>query len=108
MPDVKTQGGGVWFDHPIDHPIDFSKDFTIAYQAYFGYKDSGADGMALVFKTTSNVEIGSGEEVLRYHNIKPSVIIEFDTHQNPIKGDPLYNHIALMSNGALYHLFYYN
>ena len=40
MPDVKTQGGGVWFDHPID----FSKDFTISYQNYFGDKDIGADG----------------------------------------------------------------
>ncbi|GAL64392.1 lectin-like domain-containing protein [Algibacter lectus] len=97
--DSDGQVGGVWFDYPID----FSNDFTIAYQNYFGANDTGADGMALVFKTTSNVEIGSGGEVLGYHNIKPSVIIEFDTHQNPTIGDPLYDHIALTSNGISDH-----
>ncbi len=53
----RNNAGGIWYDNPID----FSNDFTIYYQNNFGDRDSnGADGMALVFKTTPDAAIGTG------------------------------------------------
>ncbi|MEL0653241.1 T9SS type B sorting domain-containing protein [Algibacter sp. TI.3.09] len=98
-PDIDGQVGGVWFDYPID----FSNDFTIAYQNYFGNDNDGADGMALVFKLTPDIVIGGSGGGLGYEGIPSSLIIEFDTHHNPSRDDPSFDHIALMSNGSSYH-----
>ena len=75
-PAVNNQSGGVWYDNSID----FSNDFTIYYQSYFGSNDAnGADGMALVFKRTSNPVIGvSGGGVVE-REFSPKVF-----HQNQL------------------------
>ncbi|MDO7138856.1 lectin-like domain-containing protein [Algibacter lectus] len=98
-PDLRGQAGGVWFDHPID----FSSDFIIAYQAYFGKDDSGADGMGLVFKGTPEAEIGSAAGGMGYRGISPSLTLEFDTYYNPTSGDIKEDHIALIENGVTDH-----
>ena len=78
------QGGAVWYNHPIN----FNNPFTISYQAYFGLNQSGGDGMALVFKSNNNNELGSTGEGIGYGGISPSMIFEFDTYWNSGKGDP--------------------
>ncbi|MCA0131701.1 lectin-like domain-containing protein [Winogradskyella alexanderae] len=99
--DVLNQSGGVWYDNAID----FDEDFSILYQNNFGSKDSnGADGMALVFKSTPAPEIGNSGGGLGYQGISPSLTVEFDTYQNniPAEGllaDPFFDHIAIMANG---------
>ncbi|WP_405292413.1 lectin-like domain-containing protein [Algibacter sp. Ld11] len=98
-PDLRGQAGGVWFDHPID----FSSDFIISYQNYFGKNNGGADGMALVFKTTTDFEIRPNGGDLGYEGIPNSLIVEFDTYQNINKGDPGSDHIALVTNGVSDH-----
>ena len=62
-PDQGYRAGGVWYDNPID----FADDFTIYYQNNFGDIDAtGADGMALVFKTTPDPVIGRTANGLGY------------------------------------------
>ena len=95
-PEAGNNAGGIWYDNPID----FSNDFTIYYQNNFGDRDSnGADGMALVFKTTSDAAIGGSGEGIGYSGINNSLIVEFDTYQNGNQGDPFYDHLAITKNG---------
>ena len=94
-PALDFQTGGVWYDNAID----FSNDFTVYYQNYFGSNDAnGADGMALVFKRTSNPVIGVSGGGVGYEGITQSMIVEFDTWQNTDRNDPVYDHIAIMKN----------
>ncbi|MEM6515136.1 MAG: T9SS type B sorting domain-containing protein [Bacteroidota bacterium] len=103
--DILNQTGAVWYDNPID----FDNDFTIIYQNNFGFKDvNGADGMALVFKSTAAAELGNAGGGLGYQGITPSLVVEFDTYQNnvPSEGlldDPFFDHIAIMANGNPFH-----
>jgi len=97
---LQSQKGGVWYDNPID----FSNDFTINYQNNFGDNDfSGADGMALVFKTTPDEIIGDAGGGLGYQGINNSLIVEFDTWLNGDRGDPFYDHLAITKNGNATH-----
>ncbi len=104
--DQLNQAGGAWFLNPID----FDQDFTIYYQNNFGTKDgNGADGMALVFKTTSAPEIGGVGGGMGYEGIDNSLIIEFDTFQNNNPGignlgDPFYDHVAILRDGNPSHI----
>lgn len=99
-PDAEFQSGGVWYNNPID----FDEDFTIYYQNNFGNKDiDGADGMALVFKGTSVPEIGDPGGGLGFRGISPSLVVEFDTWQNPENTDPAEDHIAILRNGNPIH-----
>ena len=103
--DILNQSGGVWYDNAID----FDEDFTISYQNNFGSKDTdGADGMALVFKSTATPELGNAGGGLGYQGISPSLVVEFDTYQNniPAEGllaDPFFDHIAILANGNPFH-----
>ena len=78
------QGGAVWYNHPIN----FNNPFTISYQAYFGDNQSGADGMALVFKNNNNNVLGETGKGIGYGGIPNSMSFEFDTFWNSDKGDP--------------------
>ena len=99
-PALDFQTGGIWYDNAID----FSNDFTVYYQNYFGSNDAnGADGMALVFKRTSNPVIGVSGGGVGYEGITQSMIVEFDTWQNTDRNDPVYDHIAIMKNGISNH-----
>ena len=99
-PALDFQTGGVWYDNAID----FSNDFTVYYQNYFGSNDAnGADGMALVFKRTSDPVIGTSGGGVGYEGITQSMIVEFDTWQNTDRNDPVYDHIAIMKNGISNH-----
>ena len=99
-PEGQYKAGGVWYDNPID----FSNDFTIYYQNNFGDIDAtGADGMALVFKTTPDPVIGRTANGLGYLGINNSLIVEFDTFENGDVGDPYYDHLAIMKNGNVTH-----
>ena len=99
-PAVPTQSGGVWYDNAID----FSNDFTIYYQNYFGSNDAnGADGMALVFKRTSDPVIGGSGGGVGYEGITQSMIVEFDTYKNTDRNDPVNDHISIMKNGISNH-----
>ncbi|AOR28005.1 hypothetical protein FORMB_09550 [Formosa sp. Hel1_33_131] len=90
------QGGAVWYNHPIN----FNNPFTISYQAYFGLNQSGGDGMALVFKSNNNNELGSTGEGIGYGGISPSMIFEFDTYGTAEKGILVLNLMKITSHST--------
>uniref|UniRef100_UPI0021D1E434 L-type lectin-domain containing protein n=1 Tax=Aureivirga marina TaxID=1182451 RepID=UPI0021D1E434 len=95
-PNTYSQSGAIWYENQID----LTKNFVLLYSANFGSNDSnGADGMALVFKSTSTPEIGSLGGGVGFQGIFPALGIEFDTWKNGGKGDPNYDHIAIIKNG---------
>uniref|UniRef100_UPI0018CA3F1B L-type lectin-domain containing protein n=1 Tax=Aureivirga sp. CE67 TaxID=1788983 RepID=UPI0018CA3F1B len=99
-PDLNGQSGAVWYENEID----FNQDFTILYNSNFGVNDSwGADGMALIFKTTSTPEIGNLGGGIGYQGIDDSIVVEFDTWHNGGAGDPSYDHISILKNGSNNH-----
>jgi gliding motility-associated-like protein len=84
-------------------PIDFSQPFTNTVTMYFGSDDEGADGICMVYQQSSDGlsacgvlggQIGAG-------TIENSLIIEFDTWQNPEFADPFQDHIAANVNGDM-------
>lgn len=98
--DVTAQGGSVFYDNAID----FTSDFEIIFDANFGDNDAdGADGLVFVFKTTAIPELGITGGGLGYEGINNSLAIEFDTWQNGERGDPVEDHMALISNGNTDH-----
>jgi gliding motility-associated-like protein len=93
---INTQGGSVWNENLIDLTDPF--DFT--FNVYLGANDGGADGIAFMLQPIST-SIGSTGGGLGYEGISPSLAVEVDTYQNG--WDPVYDHIALMSNGVVDH-----
>jgi len=80
--------------------IDLTKSFDVVFDAYFGDKNSGADGMTFTIQQQST-NAGSPGGGLGAGGITPSLIVEFDTYQNG--GDPSYDHIGISKNGVLNH-----
>lgn len=59
--------------------------------------------MALVFKTNPTAVLGNSGGGMAYEGIANSLIVEFDTFQNPGLGDPVFDHIAVQTNGIPNH-----
>lgn len=98
-PELNSQEGAVWKDSVID----LSDDFDLRFSINLGDKDgTGADGMSFVLQQ-DNDGLGIGGGSLGYEGLNNSLAIEFDTYQNGIFGDPTYDHIAMLSNGSVYH-----
>ena len=91
---LTNQSGSVWYLNTVD----ISKPFDLYFEVNLGCSNGGADGMAFVLQQVSS-SVGSSGGGLGYQGISPSVAIEFDTYQNGNWGDPVYDHIAIMSNG---------
>lgn len=99
-PALNSQGGWIYYSNIID----FSSDFSIVFNGNFGSNDAnGADGMTMVMKSSSTAQFGDTGGGLGYDGISSSMAVEFDTWQNAERGDPTYDHIALISNGSTFH-----
>jgi len=64
--------------------VDFREPFTIAFNAYFGYKDrNGADGIAAVFHNDprGSGALGLSGSALGAGGIQNGIALEFDTYQ---------------------------
>ncbi|WP_299115523.1 L-type lectin-domain containing protein, partial [uncultured Winogradskyella sp.] len=97
---INNQRGAVWYENTID----FNSDFDMIFDLNMGSNDAnGADGIVLVFKTSSTPEVGNSGGGLAYQGINNNLAIEFDTWQNGENGDPFSDHIALISNGNVSH-----
>lgn len=91
--------GSVWYQEKVD----ISKSFDVYLDIFLGNKDAnGADGMAFVLQPL-NTNLGSAGLDLGYGGILPSVAVEFDTYENVDRGDPPYDHVAIMKEGAGFH-----
>ena len=97
--DVNNSSGSIWNPDKID----LSESFEVVMQIYLGCKDaSGADGIVFGFQPVST-SLGSAGGGLGFENIIPSLGIEFDTYQNINSGDPVFDHLAIISNGSVNH-----
>ncbi|WP_158281523.1 lectin-like domain-containing protein [Sediminitomix flava] len=98
--DQRDQRSAVWKADKMN----MFRNFEMRLKAYFGNKDSGADGMALVLHndvrgTAAEGDNNQGGSAMGASNISHSVIIEFDTYQNGEIGDPAGDHVAFYKNG---------
>ena len=111
-PSVNAQQGAAWNDIQLD----VSQPFCIHLSVNLGTNDGGADGMAFILHqlgpnqtTTStggnmgygNYDPPSGTFI--NPTFDPSIVIEFDTWENPGFGDPFYDHVALQRDGTNNH-----
>ncbi|WP_247235244.1 lectin-like domain-containing protein [Telluribacter sp. SYSU D00476] len=99
--DKGWQSGAVWYSDTLDITASFDIEFTMN----FGNNDTdGADGMVFVMQTRGNNALGTRGHGLGFEDFKPSLGIEFDTHENRRESnDPGYDHIAVLRDGNINH-----
>ena len=111
-PATNGQQGAAWYDTQLD----VSLPFCLHLSVNLGISNGGADGMALVFHqlgpnqptTTTGGNVGYGNfdgatNSFIAPTFDPSIVIEFDTWNNPNFGDPSYDHVALQRDGTNNH-----
>ncbi|MEZ4687869.1 MAG: gliding motility-associated C-terminal domain-containing protein [Bacteroidia bacterium] len=94
-PNLTSQAGSVWNLNQID----LNQPFDVYVDINLGCSNGGADGMAFVLQQVST-SVGSLGGGLGYLGIMPSIAIELDTWQNGNSNDPVFDHIAIMSDGV--------
>ncbi|MEM9987237.1 MAG: L-type lectin-domain containing protein, partial [Bacteroidota bacterium] len=95
-----SQTGAAWNTTTIDPNF----PFDIRGSINLGTNDGGADGIAFVLQTAGSGAIGGLGGSLGYGGLIPSLIIEFDTYQNSTWGDPVFDHVAILSAGSNSHI----
>jgi hypothetical protein len=100
---AQSQTGSAFFTNPFVLGLnsDFSTSFVFRISAPDNVPREGrSDGLAFMI-SRSPTALGSAGQGLGYAGIMPSVVIEFDVHQNDqfSPPDPNDSHIALMLNG---------
>lgn len=91
-----SQLGAAWKQNSID----LSQPFDYRFTVFLGTSNGGADGMNFVIKNSITPAMGTGGGGMGYETLNNSVAIEFDTWQNANIGDPVNDHIAIVSNGS--------
>ena len=98
-PDLGGQVGSIWSTDKVS----LNQSFEIYADIFLGHKDNnGADGMTFSLQPVSNTT-GSPGGGLGMEGVSPSLFIEFDTWQNANYNDPVYDHIAMLSDGVIDH-----
>ncbi len=94
-----NQVGSIWFPEKVD----LRNSFDLVMTMNFGCLDgSGADGIAFALQPIS-ANIGSSGGGLGIEGVRPALAVEFDTWQNDIYSDPVFDHVAIMANGTVRH-----
>lgn len=98
-PDEPYITGSAW----MKKPVDLSQPFEVRVSVVLGEKDEeGADG--IVFVLHPSMRQGFRGEGMGFSGLVPSVGIELDTYQNLHLGDPVADHLALMTHGERAHV----
>lgn len=98
-PAAQSQSGSIWC---LDQ-IDLNNSFDLTISINLGCTDSnGADGMVFGLQPIST-NVGTLGGGLGFEGITPSIGIELDTYQNGNNSDPVFDHIAIISDGVLNH-----
>ena len=97
--------GSIWYPDKID----LRNSFDLVMEMSFGCEDIlGADGVVFGLQPIS-ASVGTSGEGLGIGGISPALAVEFDTYQNIAttgqvdRLDPVFDHIAIMANGASTH-----
>ena len=90
------QNGAIWYDEAIN----INEPFNLQFTASFGTLDAaGADGMVFVMQQVGNDVIGVPGGGMGFEGFSPSLGVEFDSFQNVGFGDPVFDHVAIATNG---------
>ncbi|MCZ4408368.1 gliding motility-associated C-terminal domain-containing protein [Cryomorphaceae bacterium 1068] len=90
------QNGAIWYDEAIN----ITEPFNLQFTASFGTLDAaGADGMVFVMQQVGNDVIGVPGGGMGFEGFSPSLGVEFDSFQNVGFGDPVFDHMAISTNG---------
>ncbi len=93
--------GGVWYNEAIDLTGSFEMDLKLM----LGCDDvGGADRMVFVF-TPYRGAAGHQGEGMGFAGLRPSLGIEVDTWENEHLADPPEDHVAILQDGYVMHLF---
>jgi len=94
------ENGTVWYADQID----LSQPFELQFIMNFGtFDQNGADGIVFVLQTEGTDALGITGGGLGFEGFNNSFGIEFDTWSNADNGDPLFDHIAMVSDGVVNH-----
>lgn len=96
------QTGSVWYADQVD----LNQPLDLQFLVNLGSVDAGgADGICFVMQTVGTSVIGESGGGLGFLGdaFQPAFAIEFDTWQNGQYGDPVGDHIAMVSNGSVDH-----
>lgn len=98
---LEFQNGTVWYNDQLN----LEESFDIELVVNLGVLDAnGADGIVFVLQTVGTDAIGLSGGGIGFEGFEPSFGIEFDTWQNADFGDPVEDHIAIVSNGNVNHM----
>lgn len=101
-PALNYHTGSVWYSDQVD----LNQPLDLQFLINLGSEDgSGADGICFVMQTVGTSVIGESGGGLGFlgDDFQPAFAIEFDTWQNGKYGDPVGDHIAMVSNGSVDH-----
>lgn len=97
--EVEFDVGSIWYPEKVD----LRNSFDLVMDMFFGCQDlNGADGIVFGLQPVS-ASIGQAGEGLGIGGVRPSLAVEFDTFQNSNRGDPAFDHVAIMANGEVTH-----
>ena len=94
--------GSVWYADQVD----LNQPLDLQFLINLGSTDAnGADGICFVMQTVGVDVIGESGGGLGFLGdaFQPAFAVEFDTWQNGQYGDPVADHIAMVSNGSVDH-----
>ena len=79
-PEANSKAGSA----TITDRIDFSNSFSFSFEAYLGTKDSGADGVAIIFHNDPDEALAVGDQGigLGARSIVDGIVLELDTFSN--------------------------
>ncbi len=97
-PEVNGKAGSIWAEK-----INLENSFDVILDLSFGCKDvDGADGIVFALQPISTTLGGPGGGI-GFTSIPIALGIEMDTYQNFHISDPVYDHIAIITNGSVDH-----
>lgn len=95
LPGAPNYYGTMWYSKKADLKEDFD---LIAYLNFGTNDDYGADGITFTWQNRC-LRAGSPGGGMGVEGVSPSLVIKFDTFQNPEHNDPSYDHVAILKNG---------
>ncbi|MCW3115118.1 MAG: hypothetical protein JWR18_3514, partial [Segetibacter sp.] len=86
-------GGSAWYPTTLD----LKYDFEFKFKVNLGADPLGADGITFALQTAGTSALGTIGGGIGYQFLQPSLVVEYDTHQN--KFEIAQDHISIIKDG---------